>query len=217
MKLNTIGKLSGIAAVSGAILLASGSAFAHCDGADGPVAHAAHQALDSGNANLVLTWVQKSDEATIRTAFQKALEVRRLNPSARELADSYFLETLVRVHRAGEGAPYTGIKPAGRDLGPAVPAGDQALETGSAEPLLALLTQAVQKGVREQYENVIARKNYDRNDVAAGQQYVKAYVEYIHSVERIYDAAGSVGHGHAGETAAAPEHTAEALAATHSH
>lgn len=106
--------------------------FAHCDGLDGPVVKAAQKALDSGNLNPVLIWVKKTDEAEIKNVFQKTLAVRKLNPQAKELADTYFFEMLVRIHRAGEGASYTRLKPAGRDLGPAIPAADKAIE--SARP-----------------------------------------------------------------------------------
>ena len=204
MKVHQItAKAAALATISAALLFAAGPASAHCDGEDGPVVKAAQQALDTGNVNRVLIWVQHTDEAQIKDAFRKTLDVRQLNPSARELADHYFFETLVRVHRAGEGAPYTGIKPAGRDLGPAVVAGDKALETGSVEPLAKLLTQAVHKSVEGQFKDVIAKKNFKADDVAAGQEYVKAYVEYIHSVERIYEAAASPAHGHVAEPAAA--------------
>jgi hypothetical protein len=204
MKVHQItAKAVALATISAALLFAAGPASAHCDGEDGPVVKAAQQALDSGNVNRVLIWVQHTDEAQIKDAFQKALDVRQLNPSARELADHYFFETLVRVHRAGEGATYTGIEPAGRDLGPAVVAGDKALETGAVEPLAKLLTQAVHKSVDGQFKEVMAKNNYKADDVAAGQEYVKAYVEYIHSVERIYAAAASPAHGHVAEPAAA--------------
>src|ERR1051326_7561606 len=105
-------------------------AIAHCDGLDGPVVKAAQKALESGNVNPVLIWVLKKDEGEIKKAFQKTLAVRKLNPQAKELADMYFFETLVRIHRAGEGEPYTGLKPAGRDLEPAIPAADKAIESG---------------------------------------------------------------------------------------
>jgi len=195
-------KAAALATISLALLFAAGPASAHCDGEDGPVIKSAQQALDSGNVNRVLIWVQHTDEAQIKDAFRKALEVRQLNPSAKELADHYFYETLVRVHRAGEGAPYTGIKPAGRDLGPAVVAGDKALETGSVEPLAELLTHAVHKSVGAQFKDVIAKQDFKADDVAAGQDYVNAYVKYIHSVERIYEAAASPAHGQAPEAAA---------------
>ena len=58
----------------------------------------------------------------------------------------YFFETLVRIHRAGEGEPYTGMKPAGRDLGPAVPAADKAIVDGKLEPLYKLLIETIHEG-----------------------------------------------------------------------
>jgi hypothetical protein len=93
-------------------------ALAHCDGLDGPVVKAAQRALETRNPALVLIWVQEKDEREIQTAFEQTLAVRELSPQAKALADRFFFETLVRVHRAGEGAPFTGLKPAGRDLGP---------------------------------------------------------------------------------------------------
>lgn len=92
-----------------------------------------HYRLDAGNVNLVLPWIRESDEAEICRAFADALAVRALGPRAKAMADLYFFETLVRVHRAGEGAPHTGLKPAGRDLGPAIPAADRALQEGSVD------------------------------------------------------------------------------------
>lgn len=171
-------------------------ASAHCDGLDGPVVTAAKQALDTGNANLVLVWVQKPDEAEIKKAFERTLAVRQLNSQAKELADLYFFETLVRIHRAGEGAPYTGLKPAGRDLGPAIPAADKALQTGSVEPLVKLLTEAVEHGVREHFAAANGTKTYDKDDIGAGRKYVQAYVPFVHYVERIYEATKASAHGH---------------------
>jgi Family of unknown function (DUF6448) len=112
----------------GLTLITPTRVLAHCDGLDGPVVKAAQRALETKNPALVLIWVQAEDEAEIRTAFDQTLAVRALSPAAKGLADRFFFETLVRVHRAGEGASYTGLKPAGRDLGPAIPAFDKALE-----------------------------------------------------------------------------------------
>lgn len=165
--------------------------FAHCDGIDGPVVKAAQNALASGDVNLVLIWVQPNDEPEVRQAFRKTLAVRKLSTDSRELADQYFFETLVRLHRAGEGAPYTGLKPAGRDLGQAIPAADRALEEGSLEPLLKLMDTAVDEGVREQFKQAATMRRFHADDVAAGREYVRAYVEYIHYVERLYRAAKS--------------------------
>ncbi len=193
------------ALASAALLLAPTTAFAHCDGLDGPVVTAARKALDSGNVKLVLIWVQKNDEAEITSAFLKTLSVRKLNAQAKDLADTYFFETLVRIHRAGEGEPYTGLKPAGRDLGPAIPAGDKAIELRSVDPLLKLVTDKAQAGIHSRFRQVIEKSTYSKDNVESGREYVKAYVEYIHYVEKLYEAASAPAgeHAHQSDPAAA--------------
>lgn len=103
-------------------------AYAHCDTLDGPVVQTARESLEKSDITPVLKWVQVKDEKEIRAAFDKALAVRAMGPEAKELADMYFFETLVRIHRAGEGAPYTGLKP-GAAVDPAVALADKALES----------------------------------------------------------------------------------------
>jgi hypothetical protein len=179
------------AVIAAAVALTWGTAAqAHCDTLDGPVVSEARKALDSGNVNLVLGWVQKKDEAEIRGAFQKATAARKSSPAARELADTYFFETLVRVHRAGEGAPYTGLKPAGQ-IEPAVAAADKSIESGKLEPVAKMVIDRTKEGLHKQFDNVSAKKKYNPNDVAAARDFVNAYVEYMHYVERLYDSAGT--------------------------
>jgi hypothetical protein len=201
MKANTIFAW-GVCPVLAFVLVFSAppSALAHCDGLDGPVVKAAQKALDTRDPAPVLIWVQAEDEAEIRAVFEQTLAVRALSPQAKELADRYFFETLVRVHRAGEGAPYTGLKPAGRDLGPAIPAADQAIDEGSVEPVMTLLTDAMQEGLRAHVEAAVMAKGFRPSDVAAGREYVKSYVELMHYVERLYEAIAISAHGHFTET-----------------
>lgn len=189
-----------------AALLMCSEALAHCDGMDGPVVKAAQQALNTGNVNLVLIWVQKSDEPEVRRAFERALAVRKLDEVARELADLYFFETLVRIHRAGEGAPYTGLKSAGRDLGPAIPAADKAIATGSASPLLELLTHEVQHGIEARFKRVLAAKGHSQDNIVAGREFVKAYVAFVHYVEGIHQASITQAEGHFEEEMTKTQH-----------
>jgi hypothetical protein len=171
--------------------------FAHCDGIDGPVVVAAKEALNTGNVNLILIWVQKDDESEIRQVFNHALRVRKLSDDARKLADTFLFETLVRIHRAGEGAPFTGLKPVGRDLGPAITAADKAIETGNAKQVFELLNNAMYSGLHHRFAEVQKLKDFDTTDVKAGREFVKAYVEFLHYVEPIYEiATKAVGHRH---------------------
>jgi len=183
-----------------------GKCYAHCDGLDGPVVMAAKNALETENVNLVLIWVQKKDEAEIRKVFQRTLAVRKLSPEAKELADMNFFETLVRIHRAGEGAGYTGLKPAGRDLGPAIPAADRAVAEGRLEALYRLLIDKIQEGLHEKFKKVIEHKNYRKDDVEGGREYIESYVTFIHYVEGLYEATAKEVHGHYPESTEAESH-----------
>ena len=183
-------------------------ARAHCDTLDGPVVKTARAALESGKVAPVLAWVQARDEAEIRHAFEHARAVRKLGPEAQALADRFFFETLVRVHRAGEGATYTGLKPAGQNLGPAVKAADRSVETGSATEVEKLLVESVRHGLHQRFSKLAALKK-PGDDVAKGRAWVEAYVPYVHWVEGVHAAAGGAAGRHPepeGQAEATPAH-----------
>lgn len=186
----------------GIAILNSSPAYAHCDGMDGPVVKAAQEALGKGDVNLVLIWVLEKDESEIRQAFDQTMNVRKLNPQAKELADMYFFETLVRIHRAGEGVSYTGLKPAGRDLGPAIPGADLSLESGDVAPLTNLLVEKMRTGLMERYNKARTARSFKVQDVGEGREYIERYVSYIHYVEGIYEALMNSASGHYPEGAA---------------
>jgi hypothetical protein len=189
-------RLAILAAAMAIGLIVPSVVSAHCDTMNGPVVIAAEKALETGNVNLVLIWVQDDDEAVIKDAFTKAVAVRKLGTEAKKLADMYFFETLVRIHRAGEGVGYTGLKPTETQVDPGIEAADKALEKGSAEELLKYLTEAVHHGIDEKFTNVMAKRNFKEDNVAAGREYVKAYVEFIHYAEGLFRAASKQAEGH---------------------
>ncbi|MFZ1613038.1 MAG: DUF6448 family protein [Holophaga sp.] len=174
--------------------LCSTFAMAHCDGIDGPVVIDAKRAFAQNNVNLVLLWVRKADEAAIQEAFVRAQEVRKLGGEAERLAEQFFFETLVRLHRASEGASYTGLKPAGRDLGPAIPAGDKAVETGNLKAVWDLIREDAHKGLHQRFEAVQKAKLHRDKNPESGRKFVAAYVDYIHYVVNLHEqAVGSKG------------------------
>lgn len=161
-------------------------AFAHCDTVEGPVVKDAIKALESGEIEVVLKWVRRADESEIKDAFQKALAVRKLGPQAKEIADMYFFETLVRVHRASEGEPFTGVKPAGTPVEPGLIAADKAMESGSVDSLTAEITGEIAHEIKVRFDSMMEKKQHARRNVAAGREYVKAYVSFIHFIEQLH-------------------------------
>ena len=206
MSMSKTANVAGMMACAlGAWFLGTQVAGAHCDTMDGPVVADAKAALEKGDVTGVLKWVQKDKEAEIRQAFGKTLVVRGKGPEAKELADMYFFETLVRLHREGEGAAYTGLKPAGTPLEPGVAESDKSLDTGKADELVKAATDAVAAGIKQRFAEAAEAKKHASESVEAGRKFVAAYVEFVHYVERIFADAKGGAHAHAAEGKATGE------------
>jgi hypothetical protein len=126
----------------------------HCDSIDGPVAVAAAQALESNDVSLVLPYVHREGEVEVAQAFDLAVRARSLGRDSREVANRWFFETVVRIHRAGEGAPYTGLKPAGLDVGPVIPLAEDVIATGDPTPLADFLITTVRDQVQRHFNSM---------------------------------------------------------------
>lgn len=174
---------------------------AHCDSAKGPVANAAHQALISNDVKLILPYVKPESEVELTAAFKTAMQVRKPGGPARDLADRYFIETAVRLHRTGEGAAYTGVT--NEETPPSILAADRAMTSGSTSEVNTLLTQAMSKGVEERYQAVVkARAEAKRlNTVEAHRERVEAELMFEKFVYGLYTTASDTaplteGHAH---------------------
>ena len=159
----------------------------HCDSLDGPVVTAARKALDASDVDLILPFVHAAGEAEVRDAFERSLKARALGPEAEEVADRWFFETAVRVHRAGEGAPYTGLKPAGLDVGPVIPAAERALASGSPEELVDALCASVSDQVVRRHHHAMTLQAHASDSVERAREYVEAMLGlqvWAHSVHK---------------------------------
>jgi len=193
------GKLLATTVAAALTLGIYGKAFAHCDTLDGPVIQDARKALETGDVTPVLKWVKQKDEKGVRAAFAKAISAKGKKGAG--ASENQFFATLVKIHRAGEGAPFTGLKPAGT-VEPAVAEADKALASGSSGALASLINEAVAAGIRERFERAAATYRHKDDSVAAGREFVEAYVEFTHYVERLHqDASGKGAHGEHHEAA----------------
>lgn len=189
--MKTIIRWSGAAAAL-LFVLSAAEGRAHCDTLEGPVVTSARAALKQGDVTPVLRWVRAEDEPAIREAFRRTQSVRRQSQEAAELADTWFFETLVRVHRAGEGAPYTGLK-AGAPEEPAVVAVDTAIASGKDDGVLAQTARPLHAALTAKFERLQALRAHAEHSVEAGRDYVAAYVDYVHFVERLATVAAHSG------------------------
>lgn len=151
----------------------------HCDSKDGPVVKAAMKALERGDVSIILPYVPEDAEAEVTVAFDKVMRVRMSGEDAAEVADEWFFETVVRLHRAGEGAAFTGLKPAGLGHGAVVPVAEEAVDSGSADQLADLLSSALRDEVRRKFSEVMRLKDQEPGAVAEAREYVEAMLGFI--------------------------------------
>lgn len=175
------------------------SAHAHCDTADGPAVTDGRRALETGNINLALKWIQSDAEAELAEVFDKARAVRKLGPQAAEVADRLFLETLVRLHRMGEGVGFTGIQPSGTTVDPIVVAADRALDMGEDRELMALAPAERRDELHRRFIVALGKKAFDVDDVPAARDFVAAYVSFFKFAEGEDHEHGHQAHGTAAD------------------
>lgn len=178
------------------LILIPRKASAHCDTMDGPTAIDGIKALETGNINYAYKWILPAYEHELHEIFDLSRKVRVLGPEAKELADRYFLENLIRIHRAGEGAPFEGLKPSGTPIDEKVAAADKSIEIGNLSPLKGLVSHEELHALEEKFQKAIALKEFDVNDLAAARTYVEAYVSFFKMAEGEEHNHGQHGHGH---------------------
>lgn len=184
MKLSMPKKMIGTLIMARGVVVAVPSmASAHCDTMDGPVISDTKIALETNNSSYILKWVLPEDEKEIAEAFALTMKVRDLSPEALELADNYLFDKLVRIHRAGEGAPFTGVKPEGTPMEEAIVAADKSIEAENLSAFEGLIAEERMHGLEERFDKILDTKDFDVNDVEAGREYVEAYVQFTHYAE----------------------------------
>lgn len=158
---------------------------AHCDSIDGPVVNDAKRAIISKKIDPVLKWIRNEDENSMKSVFEHTLKVRGLSKEAQKLADLYFFETLVRVHRASEGEGFMGLKKSGQ-TSTSIEATDKALEQGNIASLADEISNEVRKAVLLKFDKAYNLKKVSEKSPEDGRDYVKSYIELTHFIEGIH-------------------------------
>ncbi len=197
----------------GVFLVQPKSASAHCDSAVGPVVLGAKKALETGEIKWALAYVKPAAEAEMTAAFNHALEVRKLGGEAKALADRYFEETTVRLHRVGEGADYTGIKE-NPEITPALEAAEHAVESGDAAEVYALLDDLVTDGVKAYWDRVLHTRATaaEEGTVEALREKAEAELLFEKLIFGIEQAALGLAEGEEGSAAGGHSHGAAGAA-----
>ncbi len=173
------------------------SVSAHCDSYEGPIIPVAQEALRTGDVKPLLKWVGPEHETEIKNAFKRTRGVAKDAPAAKELVELWFLETFVRIHREGEGAPYTGLKAAGT-MDSFYKDADVALDQGSVDEVAKHVANGVAEEIHKRFAKAKSLQKSAEESPEAGRKFVAAYVEYMHFLEAVHGIlnSGEMGHSH---------------------
>jgi hypothetical protein len=102
---------------------------------------------------------------------------------------------VVRVHRAGEHAPYTGLKPAGLDVGPVIPLAEKAVESGDIEQVYRLLAADLHSQLAQRLAQVTRLAGTKAESVSAARNYVAAMLGFEVYTNQVFRALHTDPHG----------------------
>lgn len=112
------------------------------------------------------------------------------------MAERLFFETVVRLHRQGEGAAFTGLKPAGLDVGPVIPLAEEAVETGSPEDLTTFLGAVLTDELHRRLTAVSELGDARNGSVERERQWVSAMLGFQVYSHHLFQALESPAHAH---------------------
>ena len=173
--------------IAGAGFLFAGSltAEAHCDTEQGPVYDSLQTSLEDGNFYHVAYWVPEEQEEELKEYFDRTMAVKAKtdDEEINDLADDYLFENFVRIHRMGEGAPYTGISH--EPVDPGVAAADESIAQERLAPLEngGFVNDENREHVEEVFADLLASKDFEQGDTEGGRAYVENYVTFTHLFE----------------------------------
>jgi hypothetical protein len=129
---------------------------------------------------------RSQQEQEIVYLFNKTNSLKSGDKEVYDIVKKHFFETLVRLHRETEGAPYTGLKPAGQTK-KIIQLSDQTIVDNNIDDLLIKLNKHIEKVIREKYKKVAVLSRTKNISIENGREYVSAYVDYTHTLEALHD------------------------------
>ena len=78
------------------------------------------------------------------------------------------------------------MKPAGLSEGPVVPRAEKAIETEDPGETIGFILKTVEDDLTHRFHHVMEKKAYDMNDVAAGREFIEAFIGWVVYSHHLY-------------------------------
>lgn len=149
------------------------------------VIKAAKMALDSGNVNYILIWVPEESENKLKNLLEKTCCESSTRDNIQNRAVDWYFKTVNRLHYASGWTSCPGMKSESIDENPIVLKVERAIETGNINEIFGVIPDTPTGDVRRRFCDVMNKKNYNVNNIAAGRDYVSSFIDlivYLHNL-----------------------------------
>ena len=75
------------------------------------------------------------------------------------------------------------MKPSGTPIDDKILAADKSIEIGNLSPLKNMVSKDILQELTKRFNKLMSLKNFDVNNVAAGREYIEAYVQFFKFAE----------------------------------
>jgi hypothetical protein len=146
---------------------------------NGPVMRAAKMALETGNADHILIWVPEESENTLKNLLEKTCCERTTQRKARNHSIEWYLQTINRLHSEYYRPHDLNISTKTPEERKTILLVERACETGNFDEIATVMQITSDEEIRQRFNDVLNKSNYDMDNIAAGRAYVSAFTDFI--------------------------------------
>lgn len=151
---------------------------------NGPVMSAAKKALETGKAHHILIWIPEASENTLKNLLEKACCERRIQTDGYDHIIDWYFATVRRFHSVGYGPRNLNISLKTLEEKTIISLVERACESGNFEEIAMVIPDIPAGELRQQFNDVMKKRNYDVENIAAGRVYVSEFTDFIAFVNR---------------------------------
>lgn len=146
---------------------------------NGPGMDAAKKALETGKAHHILIWIPEELKSTLKNFLEKACCERNTRKNVHGHAVDWHFQTIHRLQSLYYGPHNLNITTKEPEEKAIILLVERACEGGNFEEITTVIPDTPTGDMPQRFNDVMKKKNYDVENIAAGRVYVSAFTDFI--------------------------------------
>lgn len=155
------------------------------DSHNGPMMIAAKRALETGKAHHILIWIPEKSENTLKNLLEKVCCKRRIQADGHDRIVDWYFETISRFHSGYYGPHNLNISTKTPEEKSIIFLVESACESGNFEEITTVIRDTPTGEMRQRFDDVMKKRNYCEENIAAGRVYVSVFTYFIAFVNNL--------------------------------